>query len=344
MLFRKNTERDELVTTRLWAKPDTNTRQGFSNNVKLDQVVRLRPQAYKDTSSDGRKNLSSFFAYGKRVAEADAFKQAHMTPSGVPGVVNLGILNPQTNQPVPYANFEWNGRQFTTDMNGVIKFIERDYFQTAISLENERVKYVTQMISLVAGQPAENVIHLFGWDFYLALAGDNEGIHGPQARQAQLLYHEYVHNAGLDPMVATRKEFVFQRYSDAECSPEVMCNFGENDPEWCRAFNKLALLIEFYPTSIITDHGTLNPLDSSGTVHGDKGSHNPGSMPDREQERLAIMDKASAEDLYPGAGRMLYDRDAKVQVRDMMVAARAANVASSSNVAAPAPAPPPSST
>lgn len=303
MLNRKPTYVQNLQTTGLWANP-TNDLQVVLGTARMPQPYEVRPQAYKDTSSDSRKNLSSFFAWGKRVAERDAFRQAHMTPSGVPGVLNLGILHPTTNKPLPFANFEWNGRQFQTDMNGVIKFIERDYFQTAISLENERVKYVTQMISLVAGQPAENVIHLFGWEFYAALAGDKDGPDGHQARQAQALYREYLHSAGLDERVRQRKEFVFQRYSDAECSPEVMCNFGENDPEWVRAFNKLALLIEFYPTSIITDHGTLNPLESSGVVHGDKGSNNAGSMPAIEQGVVNTMNAMNVSDSFPGASKL----------------------------------------
>ena len=234
------------------------------------------PQAYKDVSADNRKGLSSFFAYGKRSAERDAYQQAHMTPGGVPGVLNLAVVDPQ-GTPIPFAPFNWNGRQMLTDAHGMIKYVEKDYFQTAISIENERVKYVTQMISLVAGQPSDNVIALFGWEFYDALAGA-ESPDAPQARKAQNLYYSYLETAGIDKNVADRKAALFKRYSDAECSPEVMCNFGDNDPEWSRAFNKLSLLIEYHPSAILFDSGSLNPLDSSGHVHGDHGLNNAGPM------------------------------------------------------------------
>lgn len=269
----------------------------------------LMAQAYKDTSSDSRKNLSSFFAWGKRSAERDAYRQAHTTASGIPGVLSLGVINPDNNAPIPFAGFEWNGRQYYTDAVGIIKFIEKDYFQTAISLENERVKYVSQMISLVAGQPSDNVIALFGWDFYAALAGDSDP-NGNQAQSAVALYDQFLQMAGLDPKVAERKKYVFTRYADAECSPEVMCNFGENDPEWSRAFNKLALLLEYYPTSIITDQGTLNPLESSGTVHGDGGGNNPGPMP-KDMKQYARRAENGPIWNYEGAGvgRMMQNRD-----------------------------------
>lgn len=247
-------------------------------------INRLAPQAFKDTSDDGRKGLRSFFAYGKRSSERNAYQQAHMTPSGVPGVLNLAVVDPE-GRPIPFAPFEWNGRQMLTDARGQIKYVEKNYFQTAISLENERVKYVTQMISLVAGQPSENVIALFGWDFYQALAGDPAGPGGPQALRAQTLYWSYLHTSGLNADIMNSKAAVFERYSDAECSPEVMCNFGDNDPEWSRAFNKLSLLIEYHPSAILFDEGTLNPLDSAGTVHGDKGGSNKGPMDINAQGR-----------------------------------------------------------
>ena len=232
------------------------------------------PQAYKDVSSDSRRGLSSFFAYGKRTAERDAYQQAHMTPSGVPGVVNLAVMDPD-GKPIPFAPFNWNGRQMLTDAKGMIKYVEKDYFQTAISLENERVKYVTQMISLVVGQPSENVIALFGYEFYHALAGA-EDAEAAQAKYAQALYSSYLTTAGLPTQIAEAKMYVFRRYSFAECSPEVMCNFGDNDPEWSRAFNKLAMLIEYHPSAILFDGGSLNPLESAGTIHGDSGSNNKG--------------------------------------------------------------------
>lgn len=259
------------------------------------------PQAYKDVSADRRTGLSSFFAYGKRSAERNAYQQAHMTPSGVPGVLNLAVVDPR-GAPIPYAPFNWNGRQMYTDAKGMIKYVEKDYFQTAISLENERVKYVTQMISLVAGQPSENVIALFGYEFYAALAGDREGPTGEQARRAQVVYRSYLHQAGLDPDVITRKLNLFQNYSDAECSPEVMCNFGDNDPEWSRAFNKLSLLIEFHPSAILFDHGTLNPTESSGHVHGDSGHSNagpPDAIATKKSERVTTGDLAGLQSQFP---------------------------------------------
>lgn len=256
---------------------------GGANAVPF-QGTRAMPQAYKDVSSDARTGLNSFFAYGKRSAERDAFQQAHMTPGGTPGVLNLKVVDHVGNA-IPFAPFNWNGRQMLTDQNGMIKYVEKDYFQTAISLENERVKYVTQMISLVAGQPSDNVIALFGWDFYNALAGCDSP-NDPQARAAQQLYRSYLETAGLDDAIIQRKVILFTRYSNAECSPEVMCNFGDNDPEWSRAFNKLSLLIEYHPSAILFDHGHLNPLESSGRVHGDKGGHNAGDYGEEAGTRV----------------------------------------------------------
>lgn len=248
----------------------------FADNFRVNkQALRPQPQNFKDVSSDKRKGFSSFYGYQKRAAERDAYQAAHMTPSGTPGVLNLAVVDAE-GQMIPFAPFEWNGRQMLTDSRGMIKYIEKDYFQTAISLENERQKYVTQMVSLVTGQPAENVIAIFGYDFYRALAGDSDGPDGNQARFAQQLYVSYITTAGLTEEVGNRKLYVFKRYSDAEASPEVMCNFGDNDPEWSRAFNKLSLLIEYHPSAIIFDHGTLNPLESAGVVHGDKGTNNVG--------------------------------------------------------------------
>lgn len=259
------------------------------------------PQAYKDVSSDSRRGLSSFFAYGKRTAERDAYQQAHMTPSGVPGVVNLAVMDPD-GYPIPFAPFNWNGRQMLTDAKGMIKYVEKDYFQTAISLENERVKYVTQMISLVVGQPSENVIALFGYEFFNALAGD-EDADGDQARYAQDLYRSYLTTAGLSAQIAGAKQYVFRRYSFAECSPEVMCNFGDNDPEWSRAFNKLAMLIEYHPSAILFDSGTLNPMESAGTVHGDTGSHNKGAPDALATERIKDGKGKSLSEKFPDSNR-----------------------------------------
>lgn len=249
-----------------------------------------RPQAYKDISSDKRRNLSSLFAHGKRSGELEAYRQAHMTPAGTPGVVNLGVLD-NTGNPQPFVSFNWNGRLIHTDANGMIKYVEKDYFQNAISMENERVKYVTQMISLVVGQPAESVSALFGFDFYKALAGARTGADATPEDENQVafavnLYRSYLSMAGIEDAVTQRKVFVFQRYAHAEASPEVMCNFGDNDPEWSKAFNKLALLIEYHPSAIIFDEGSLNPLDSAGHMRGDTGHNNAGEMNERDKDML----------------------------------------------------------
>lgn len=259
------------------------------------------PQAYKDVSSDSRRGLSSFFAYGKRTAERDAYQQAHMTPSGVAGVVNLAVMD-SNNQPIPFAPFNWNGRQMLTDAKGTIKYVEKDYFQTAISLENERVKYVTQMISLVVGQPSENVIALFGFEFYQALAGGTDA-DDVQALYAQTLYASYLSTAGLPEQIAQAKRYVFRRYSFAECSPEVMCNFGDNDPEWSRAFNKLAMLIEYHPSAILFDSGTLNPMEAAGTVHGDSGANNKGSPDAIATNRIRTGANDSMATKFPDSNR-----------------------------------------
>lgn len=265
--------RDVKSIDKYWGLDASNPKESYPATVSSARVV---AQAYKDTSSDGRKNFASLFAYGKRSGERDAYQQAHMTPSGTPGIVKLAVLD-NHDRPMPFAPFEWNGRQMLTDANGTIKYVERDYFQTAISLENERVKYVTQMIALVVGQPTENVIALFGYEFYTALAG-SESVDSENALFATALYNSYLITAGIDDSVRKRKCAVFKRYSDAECSPEVMCNYGDNDPEWSRAFNKLSLLIEFHPSAILFDSGHLDPLESAGRIHGDKGTHNVGPM------------------------------------------------------------------
>ena len=228
------------------------------------------PQAYKDQSGDNRRGLQSLFSFGKRAVEKNAYNQAHLSASGLLGVVNLAVLD-DAGRPIPYAPFEWGGREYRTDAMGVFKLVEKNYFQNSISAENERMKYVTQMISLVVGQPAENVIALFGGAFYQAL-GANE------SAMAQNLYDAYMRQAGIAENIIARKKAVFARYSDAEASPEVMCNFGDNDPEWSRAFNKLSMLIEYHPSAILFDDGPPNPLDTSGQLRGDMGASNRGTL------------------------------------------------------------------
>lgn len=228
------------------------------------------PQAYRDQSGDQRRGLQSLFSFGKRAVEKNAYNQAHLSASGLLGVVNLAVLD-DSGRPIPYAPFEWGGREYRTDAQGVFKLVEKNYFQNSISAENERMKYVTQMISLVVGQPAENVIALFGYNFYQALGAD-------KSVMATQLYKTYMLQAGIANEIANRKAAVFQRYADAEASPEVMCNFGDNDPEWSRAFNKLSMLIEYHPSAILFDEGPPNPLDTTGELRGDVGASNRGTV------------------------------------------------------------------
>lgn len=246
------------------------------------------PQAYRDQSGDNRRGLQSLFSFGKRAVEKNAYNQAHLSASGLLGVVNLAVLD-DGGRPIPYAPFEWGGREYRTDAMGVFKLVEKDYFQNSISAENERMKYVTQMISLVVGQPAENVIALFGYAFYEALGAD-------KGMLAINLYKAYMDQAGIADSIKERKAAVFARYSDAEASPEVMCNFGDNDPEWSRAFNKLSMLIEYHPSAILFDNGPPNPLDTSGTLHGDMGTSNRGSM-NVEQDRTGRAQNATAAEI-----------------------------------------------
>ena len=57
-------------------------------------------------------------------------------------------------------------------------------------------------------------------------------------------------------------------YADADTSPEVMPNYGDNDPHWSRAFTKLSQLIEHHPSAILFDSGTVDPTADSGTLEG----------------------------------------------------------------------------
>lgn len=248
----------------------SDSRDPYMGSELKDRASVSAIQGFRDVSSDTRNGLNSLFAYGKRSAERSAYQQAHTTASGIPGVVNLVVANPE-GKPIPFAPFEWNGRQMYTDAKGMIKYVEKDYFQSSISMENERIKYVTQMIALVAGQPSENVIALFGYDFWNALASDKD-------QEAVALFTSYLNQTGLAKRIQEAKIRLFIRYADGECSPEVMCNYGDNDPEWAKAFNKLAMMLEFHPSAILFDHGTLNPLESQGVIHGDKGRSNVGPM------------------------------------------------------------------
>lgn len=268
---------------------DENTLRYVPGQGDLPAPGSRAPQAYRDQSGDSRRGLQSLFSFGKRAVEKNAYNQAHLSASGLLGVVNLAVLD-DGGRPIPYAPFEWGGREYRTDAMGVFKLVEKDYFQNSISAENERMKYVTQMISLVVGQPAENVIALFGYAFYEAL-GSDKGV------LATNLYRSYMDQAGIADTIKERKAAVFARYSDAEASPEVMCNFGDNDPEWSRAFNKLSMLIEYHPSAILFDNGPPNPLDTSGTLHGDMGTSNRGSLPDVGQDRTVPAQNATAAEI-----------------------------------------------
>ena len=77
-----------------------------------------------------------------------------------------------------------------------------------------RTKYVTQLISLVVGAPASNVIAMFGMEFYRAL--------GPLAPEySTQIYGTYLSQAGFSPDIIAQKCAVFRMYSDADASPEV---------------------------------------------------------------------------------------------------------------------------
>lgn len=247
----------------------------------------IRPQAFKDQSSDHRKGLNSFFAAGKRAVEADAYQQAHLTPSGVPGVVRMAVVDVQ-NQPIPFAPFEWDGRAMCTDADGVFMYVEKKYIENTLSAHNEREKYVTRMISLVLGQPAENVIALFGWNFYKALDAG-------QAPFAIQLYRTYLNQAGIPREIAERKAIVFTRYADADATPEVMQNYGDNDPEFSKSYNKLCLLIEYHPSAIIFDEGPPDPTKSTGKLEGDTGANNKGSLPSNSRRLVANIQQNPSE-------------------------------------------------
>ena len=56
--------------------------------MEMGQQTPLRPQAYKEQSSDTRDGLASFFAAGSKFRERDAYQQNHISVSGIPGVVH----------------------------------------------------------------------------------------------------------------------------------------------------------------------------------------------------------------------------------------------------------------
>lgn len=269
----------------------------IQSRMARGQMGPMTPQAYKDQSADTRTGLQSFFSAGARYREKDAYEQQHVSVSGVPGMVHMAVLD-SAGQKIPYAPFSWGGRTYHTDAEGKFTILERTYFQNVVSSENERVKYITQMISLVIGQPAENVIAMFGLDFYRAL--------GPMDIDFTVnLYKVYMAQAGIKFEIVEQKARVFSMYADAgpcpsyrlyplptpspslsllplllihyaiphplsltDASPEVMPNYGDNDPHWTRAFNKLSALIEYHPSAILFDTAPIDPTVDSGVLEG----------------------------------------------------------------------------
>jgi hypothetical protein len=148
---------------------------------------------------------------------------------------------------------------------------------------------------LVIGQPSENVIALFGYEFYEALASI-------EPEKAINLYKSYLSTGGIDPAVAERKVALFRKYADGEASPEVMTNYGDNDPEWSKAFNKLTLLLEFHPSALLFDEGTLNPLESSGVIHGNPG-HVAGPMDSFGTAKKTAIGAKSVSAVFPDSNK-----------------------------------------
>lgn len=99
--------------------------------MEMGQQTPLRPQAYKEQSSDTRDGLASFFAAGSKFREADAYKQNHISVSGIPGVVHMAVLDAK-GQKIPHAPFSWGGRSYHCDADGKFTILERQYFQNTV--------------------------------------------------------------------------------------------------------------------------------------------------------------------------------------------------------------------
>ena len=204
--------------------------------------------------------MASFFAAGSKYKERDAYTQNHISVSGIPGVVHMSVLDAKGVK-IPHAPFSWGGRSYHCASDGKFTILERQYFQNTINAENERTKYVTQLISLVVGAPASNVIAMFGMDFYKALGPLNSDF-------STYIYGTYLAQAGFSPDIIQQKSSVFRLYADADASPEVMPNYGDNDPHWSRAFIKMSQLIEHHPSAILFNSGTVDPTADSGNLEG----------------------------------------------------------------------------
>ena len=99
--------------------------------MEMGQQTPLRPQAYKEQSSDTRDGLASFFAAGSKYRERDAYQQNHISVSGIPGVVHMAVLDAK-GQKIPHAPFSWGGRSYHCDADGKFTILERQYFQNTV--------------------------------------------------------------------------------------------------------------------------------------------------------------------------------------------------------------------
>ena len=101
--------------------------------MEMGQQTPLRPQAYKEQSSDTRDGLASFFAAGSKYRERDAYQQNHISVSGIPGVVHMAVLDAK-GQKIPHAPFSWGGRSYHCDADGKFTILERQYFQNTVCI------------------------------------------------------------------------------------------------------------------------------------------------------------------------------------------------------------------
>ena len=111
--FRGMDEADMIKDARLGSKADLLTQE----RMDLGQQQPLRPQAYKEQSSDTRDGLASFFAAGSKFRERDAYTQNHISVSGIPGVVHMAVLDAKGDK-IPHAPFSWGGRSYHFDSKG----------------------------------------------------------------------------------------------------------------------------------------------------------------------------------------------------------------------------------
>ena len=48
----------------------------------------------------------------------------------------------------------------------------------------------------------------------------------------------------------------------------IPSDYGDNDPHWTRAFNKLSQLIEYHPSAILFDSQPVDPTVDTGVLEG----------------------------------------------------------------------------